>query len=563
MNGWQAVCRQLEALKVDTVFGIPGTQNAELFSEMHCSKIRTITSIHEMASAFAAIGSALSTGKTAVLLTISGPGFCYTIPALVEARHDSVPLLHIVVRNRVHPNRKWQLQDIDHVTIARAVAKNVIEVADASDLVDALCRAFGDCSQGEPGPVVLIIDSSTLNEQQPRSALRTNFEATTEADDGQVSEVWEAVRDQQVLVLAGGGAQNAANEVQSLVHRMNWSVITTTSGRGTVPENDEHVLRIDQCSAGSVNDVIAAYDVVLALGVKFSHNGAIGFGLDIPADKLIHVDRSDEVLNASYPARIAVRMDVLRFCSGLLGIAELQRNHVYARENQRSLLESGRPAPALEPVFDERGEYPASDFFARLQREVPDDAIFVSDSGLHQMLLRRYLMVSGPRQLILPSNFQCMSFGLPAAIGCSIAHPDRLVVCIHGDGGLQMCAAELLTAAKLRLRLVIIVFDDRSFGLIRKQQLNSGMVEAGVELNAPDYAALAAAAGIEYVDTAKGWRETFSRIMDLDRPLLVRQFVMDSQAAREHYARRKLKGRIRGLLGESVVRAVKSLRTKK
>jgi acetolactate synthase-1/2/3 large subunit len=266
---------------------------------------------------------------------------------------------------------------------------------------------------------------------------------------------------------------------------------------------EDHPLSLgfDLRATDALNALIAESDLVLALGVKFSHNGAAGFRLRLPADRLLHVDAAPEVLGANYPARTALCADVPGLLRALVehlpvtdgsgrgwGTAALSkiRDRIAAAnsalEPRVHGIEPGTPAELL-----------------RLLREVlPRNACVVTDSGLHQMLVRRHFPVLAPRGLIVPTNFQSMGFGLPAAIGAKLAAPERTVVAVVGDGGLAMCGLELVTAARERLGIPVLVFSDGKYGLIRLDQLRDYGVTFGTDLPPLNPAALAAATGASY-----------------------------------------------------------------
>ena len=562
MNGWQMICRQLQHLAVENVFGIPGSQNAELFSEITRTKIRIVTASSEKSAAFAAIGYAIGTGKPSVLLTIAGPGFCYTAAPLVEATHDSVPLVNIVIGDAEKPGRKFQLQAIDHEGLAGRLSKATRKVDDAKDLMPTLQWAWHMASSGEPGPVVVLVTSDLLNAEQKGNRPFDFTEEPMPPSAADLSRVSNLIGGKRVLILAGRGAVTARPELEQLVRNNDWALVTTASGRGILSEEDPSVIKIDGCTASAVNAIIEEFDFVLVIGAKLTHNGSFGFGLRLPTEKLVHIDASSEVLNANYEARVAIHCDAVLFCQRLL--ADL--NDLGARPALKSLekvrfdLEGSRSDELLEPKFIGNECKTAAEFFSTLQQVMPKDTIFVADSGYHQVLMRRHLVARHANQIVFPSDFQSMGFGLPVAIGLSLAHPSRTIAVIHGDGGFQMCAADLLTAVKEKLGIVVCVFDDGKYGLIRMQQLNSGNAESGVSLPALDYAVLAAAFGATYVDSRQGLESALRAACGSDGPVLLCQSIVDSQTRTARFFHAKTKGRLRRMVGPEIMAWVRSRR---
>lgn len=562
MNGWQFIVRQFESLGVARVFGLPGTQNAELFSELALKNIDIVTMSDEKSAAFAAIGNAIGTGQPAILLTIAGPGFCYTAAPLVEATHDSIPLVNIVVGDTEVPDRRFQLQQFDHDGVAERLAKASRRVRNAMELCPVLEWAWQTATTGEPGPVVIHVDRQTLNEPQERNDPFVYSDRLVQPTADEIQRVRTAVAGKRVLMLVGRGATAASDELAQLVHENRWFIMTTASGRGVLPEIDPHVLRIDGCAATAVNEVIELFDVILVIGAKLTHNGSMGFRLHLPKEKLIHVDASEEVLNANYEASVAICCDAKAFCSALADSqpASAMVNETLLVEKLQKELDSARPDKALEPTFN-GVDQTAEAFFARLQSKLPRDTIFVTDSGYHQVLARRYLIAHEPGQIIIPSDFQSMGFGLPAAIGLALANPERTVVAIHGDGGFLMCATDLLIAASRGLNIVICILVDGHYGLIRMQQLSSGEIPSGVDLPAVNNSSLAEALGVTNASSL----DDVIRAVDggSPGPILLQQLISESDGRTASYSRAQAKGRIRRVLGPEIMGWLHRNRSKK
>jgi acetolactate synthase-1/2/3 large subunit len=277
---------------------------------------------------------------------------------------------------------------------------------------------------------------------------------------------------------------------------------------------------------------------VLALGVKFSHNGAAGFRLQLPADRLVHVDASSEVLGANYPARLAVCADVPALLDALVprlvgtaGAGWPDDALAAARESIAAANVGLEPqVPGLEPSTP-------AELLRRLRAALPRDAIVVTDSGMHQMLLRRHFPVLAPRGLIVPTNFQSMGFAIAAAIGAKLAGPERAVVAVIGDGGLAMCGLELVTAVREGLSIPVLVFNDGKYGLIRLDQLRDYGATFGTDLPPIDFGALAAATGAGYRALAGDVAESVGAALAAPGPTLVDVPIGDSAAMRRTQAK--------------------------
>lgn len=495
----------LRSLGAEYVFGLPGSQTIEAFQALKHSGLRTVVPTQEMAAAFMANGYARVSGRPGILTTIPGPGFTFALTGLAEAWLDSVPLLHIVPAAREIPGREHALQAIDQRAMAGAVVKEIVRAERVEDVASATERAYGLTVAGEPGPVMLELPEALFAAQgAPESP--TGHRMTAQAQPASptvLDEVARLIREApRVLLYVGGGAVDAAEAVRSLARAVGAAVATTTSGRGVVPENDPRlVVRDPGVQDHAVLNALAANaDLIVAIGCKFSHNGASGFHLALPSNKLITINTAGPSRN--YPARIHMQVDAAEAIAGLL--ARIDARHTAASGWDAAELSDLRGAALrfekdarVEPRHVESG-MPSSEFVRGLRAALPDDAIVVTDSGFHQMSVRRHYEVRSPRGLIVPTNFQSMAYALPAAIGAALAAPGRRVVAVVGDGGMLMSGLELVTAVRESLALTVVVFNDGVYGLIRNAQLGAHGESHGTELLGTDFEALAAATGAEY-----------------------------------------------------------------
>jgi acetolactate synthase-1/2/3 large subunit len=294
--------------------------------------------------------------------------------------------------------------------------------------------------------------------------------------------------------------------------------VTTTSGRGVVPEDNPWVLCFDRRSVAVLNEFLESANLVLALGCKFSHNGAHGFRLRLAPDRLIHVDASEAVLGANYEASLTMAADVPSLISGLLDRCLSSEKPPGSGFTEEEVGEWRRRITEAGPQGTEatiRGGRPASieGFFAALRRAMPAESCLVLDSGRHQMMARRHFRVLRPRGLILPTNLQAMGYALPAAIGARIARPDRTVVALLGDGGFAVSGLELLTAVREKVPLTVIVFNDGLYSAISGPQLGRYGHLHGTKLRNPDFRCFAKSVGARYVRLQGDVEETLSRVI--------------------------------------------------
>jgi acetolactate synthase-1/2/3 large subunit len=247
-----------------------------------------------------------------------------------------------------------------------------------------------------------------------------------------------------------------------------------------------------------VSELAQRSDLIVAIGCKLGHASTAGFELELPPARLIHIDASAEVVGANYPASLMVIADAGDALRAILDSNPARSGWTASEiESWRSRAATLPPDP-WEPRIAGTPARDARNFFETLRGAMPPAAILVLDSGLHQVLARRYYRVLSATGLIMPTDLQSMGFAIPTAIGARLASPLRVVVALLGDGGFAMTALALLPAAAEGISLVVIVFADGKFGQIRMQQLSSYGVDHGVAIENPDMELLAAAVGARY-----------------------------------------------------------------
>ncbi len=560
-SGGRLLCSTLESLGVKHVFGLPGSQNVELFETLRQSSLRTILANHELAAAFMANGYYRASGKVGVLTTIPGPGFAYTVAAIAEASLDSSAILYIASKPSDVTGKKFNRQSIDQRTILGPLVRRIVEVERAGDIVSGVREAFAAATAAEPGPVMLHIDSRAISgEAEDSGEGAVPVSAPRQPDPALVEQVIHLLlASQRPVLFVGQGANEGAQQLLELAELLQAPVIATRSARGVVPEN--HPLSLTFVYADpatdSLNSLLDRSDLILAIGCKFSQNGTYGFRLRLPQEKLIHVDASSEVLNANYPTKVAIQADAPAFLRAVLGSADVLRSRKSGWGPEEFALYGKSGAEyGNEPEPNIHGVSPANPagFFAMLRRVLPADSCVVTDSGLHQVLAGRHFRAHAPRGLITPSDFQSMGFGLPSAIGAKLAQPGKSVVALIGDGGLHISAMEIATAVRERIPLTVIVFNDGVLGQIRLQQFSRFGTAHATELLTPDLALLAQAMRADYLYFDKEGENELRAAIGGDAVTLVEVSVGDSNAIRvdrargllRHTARRAVRGSVFG-----------------
>jgi acetolactate synthase-1/2/3 large subunit len=500
--------RIVDALKqagVRSVFGLPGTQTIELFEALRRRGLRTVVATNELSAAFMAGGWARVTGQPGVLVTISGPGFTWALTGVAEARLDSVPLLHISgspAKEAV--KRAFRQQELRQGEVAGPLVKAIFDADSYGDPAHSVVDAFECAQTGEPGPVLLQVSASTLQQTVKASSLRRTRQIPTAHDV--LDSVHERVRrSRRCVILAGQGTARYADSLRELVLRINVPVITTPSARGVIPEDHRLNLGFNPLAGNAqrINEFLKTADLVLVIGCKLSHSDTSGFEIELPPERLIHFDSSAEVIAANYPTSLGAVGDAGDLFAKLLAsdVEKSSWTNEELADWRQKLAVTDRPT--AEPLVEGTDTGEASAFFEALRRALPSETILVLDSGLHQILARRYYKVLAPHGLLMPTDLQSMGFAIPTAIGARLGAPRRPVVALIGDGGFAMTALELLTAVREKISLTVIVFVDGAFGQIRMQQLVNYGASHGATIKNPDFRLLTLSLGADYEEVAE------------------------------------------------------------
>jgi len=486
-----AIRSALEHCNAPAAFGLPGGPNQVLFRALRDSTTRLIVPTHELAAAFMAGTYGRVDGRPGILLTIPGPGFAYALAGIAEAWQDSAPLVHIVQAPPEGRHPRLRHQALDQAAIVRPMVKAVFGVTELAQLGEIICTAFETAHCGEPGPVVVQLGGPAGRPDSVADAAPANAAAARA--------IWARIHQaRKPVLLLGQGCMRSAAAIRSYVERTATPVFTTASGRGVISEDSPWCLGYDSLrgSTEELNTFLRETDLVVAIGARLAFNGTAGFGITLPPERLVHIDASAANLNALYPASNVVAMPVAAFFA--LAESTTSPRTAWTLDSLTPWRLRIRTVRSADPEPAIAGQSPEQ-FFGLLRAALPDDALVVTDSGLHQVMARRYFEVREVHGLLLPTDLQSMGFALPSAIAAKLAVPSRQVVALVGDGGALMSGLELAVAVRERLPLTVVVFNDGYLNQIRMQQLLDSGREHGVALPAVDFRSLADATGADYI----------------------------------------------------------------
>jgi acetolactate synthase-1/2/3 large subunit len=497
LTGGQSVVAALQSEGVEAVFGIPGTYNLHIYDAVQTTpSIRHILARHEGGAALMADGYARVSGRPGVCLTIAGPGATNALTGLVTAYAESSPVL--MVTTEIEKKLIGQDRGVSHeikqqLDVFRAALARAVRADSVSDIPAAVQGLMLSMRSGRPRPAYLEIPWDVLG---MRAEIEPMARAEVEKPAGDPSSIQAAIQllegAQRPLIFSGLGTlrAGASGELLALAERLGAPIITSSNGKGSIPEDHALALGAGIGRNPRLTETLAQADVVLAVGTSFDIWTMQNWTLEI-SGQIIRVDIAVEQLNKNYLADIAIHGDA-RLVLGQMDDAISSKNG-----------EANWAAASAQAAGEARGHVegesePGATVVRQLRASLPRDAIVTVDATMVQQWIDWNFPIYEPNTLLLPWNSGTLGFAVPAALGAQVAFPERSVVALVGDGGFLFTSQELATAAQYQLPVVIIVFNNKAHGSIKMQQIDGfdGRL-LGVELEGPDYVAYAQALGVK------------------------------------------------------------------
>ncbi len=467
LTGAALVCKALCAEGVRQVFGYPGGQVIDLFDALaDTPALELILPRHEQGMVHMADGYARTTGKVGVCIATSGPGATNLTTGVATAYADSIPLVCIAGQVPTALLERRSFQEVDVAAVMRSICKQVFCVRRREELARTVQEAFRVAREGKPGPVVIELPKDiqqALGEDcyPPGASAGVTVPALDERRLEAVAERLRLAR--KPVILAGGGVHlgRAEAELEAFAIRAGIPVVTTLMGMGSLPT--AHPLWVGNLGIhGSVaaNRAVSECDVLLAIGARFNDRITGRPGTFAPEAYLIHVELDASAISRNIAAGLALVADAKAVLRALL-----QRQPEGNYTEWRAQIDGWKQAYPLA-----MGEGFTPECILRAVGKAFPGALFVADVGQNQLWAGQFLELARGQRLLLSGGLGTMGYGLPAAIGAKLAAPERPVVCITGDGGLQMNLQELTTAAALELPLLICVLQNTVLGNVRQWQ---------------------------------------------------------------------------------------------
>ncbi|KAF1708427.1 acetolactate synthase 2 catalytic subunit [Pseudoxanthomonas sacheonensis] len=495
-NGARWLTQALEAEGVETLFGYPGGTIMPFYDALVDSKLKHILVRHEQGAALAANGYARASGRVGVCVATSGPGASNLVTGIADAMLDSVPMVCLTGQVATHLMGTDAFQELDVFGLTLPIVKHSFIARRVEDLPEIVRDAFRIAREGRPGPVLIdlpkdvqVADASHLPDHVP-----AEVEAPPAPADAALAEALAAIAGAEKPVIYGGGGIGLAGAVEvfrEFVEATQIPTVLTLRGLGALPGGHPNYLgMLGMHGTRAANMAVQESDLLIVVGARFDDRATGKLVEFAPFARVIHLDADAYEISKLRTANIALPGDVAAGLRALIGA--------------RSTCDDWRKrCRMLGEKHGFRYDAPGTDIYApallkRMTELAPDDAIVACDVGQHQMWVAQHCKFNHPRNHLTSGALGTMGFGLPAAMGAQFACPDRTVLLVSGDGSFMMNVQELVTIARCRLPVKIVLLDNSSLGMVRQwQELFFAKRYSEIDLSDnPDFAALAEVFGI-------------------------------------------------------------------
>ncbi|RUS45457.1 biosynthetic-type acetolactate synthase large subunit [Cohnella sp. AR92] len=503
ISGSEMLLRSLLLEGVDCVFGYPGGAVLYIYDAMYgFSDFNHLLTRHEQGAIHAADGYARSTGKVGVCIATSGPGATNLVTGIATAYMDSVPLVVItgnVISSLIGTDA---FQEADIVGITMPITKHSYMVRDVKELPRVIHEAFHIANTGRKGPVLIDIPKDVSAAKalfQPSNEIDLRgYHPTVNPNRNQVDKMIRAIeKSERPVLLVGGGAvySGAHEELYEFVTKTQIPITTTLLGLGAFPTGHElHMGFPGMHGTWTANTAIQNADLLINIGARFDDRVTGKLSGFAPKAKIVHIDIDPAEIGKNVPTDIPIVGDVkavLQLANTLVKKTE----HADAWRGQIAEWKASKPFKYIDSETELKPQWVVE----LIHDTTNGDAIVTTDVGQHQMWAAQYYPFNKPRSLVTSGGLGTMGFGFPSAIGAQMGNPDRTVVSINGDGGMQMCAQELAICAINNIPVKVAILNNQVLGMVRQwQELIHENRYSHIDLaGSPDFVKLGEAYGVK------------------------------------------------------------------
>ena len=505
MRAVDALMECLKAEGVDVVFGLPGGANLPTYDAFYDAGIRNILVRHEAGGGHAAEGYAKATGKVGVSLGTSGPGATNLVTPICDAMMDSVPVVFITGQVQTHLLGTDGFQEADTIGITMPIVKHSFMIQHPLELPRTVHEAFHVARSGRPGPVVVDIPSDLSRADIPYEPVQDvhlpGYQPTTTGNQKQIRLAAKAIANaRRPVIYAGGGvvSANAAPQLLELATVDKLPVTCTLNGLGGFPAPHEQWLgMLGMHGTRTANYAMDEADLIVAVGARFDDRITGKLAEFAPRAKFVHIDVDPAEISKNVPAHIPIVGDAANILPRLTveyRALDPDRSRLDEWWSRIRLWQERHP---LRYEDSDDAEIKPQYMIQALYEATGGDAIVCSDVGQHQMWTAQYYDFAAPRRWINSGGLGTMGFGLPAAMGAKVGCPDQTVICIAGDGSVQMNMQELATCSQEEIAVKVFIMNNNYLGMVRQwQELFWDRRYSGVDMGRwPDFVKVAEAYG--------------------------------------------------------------------
>jgi acetolactate synthase-1/2/3 large subunit len=539
-SGAEILLRALRAQGVDVIFGYPGGAVLPIYDALfQQNAIRHILVRHEQAAVHAAEGYARSTGKVGVVLVTSGPGATNAVTGLVDALMDSIPVVCLTGQVPTHLIGNDAFQEADTTGITRQATKHNYLVKKSGDLARVIHEAFYVAKTGRPGPVLVDLPKDILIAQAPYaepSALpHRSYRPVTQPDPARIAEAVALLkRSERPIVYTGGGVINAGPEASrsliEFVRLTGFPCTSTLMGLGAYPASDPQFLgMLGMHGTYEANMVMHGADVMLNLGARFDDRVTGRLNAFSPGSKKIHADIDPSSINKSVAVDVAIVGDAAATLRALIAAWKAdfstqdkpalaqwwQQIDVWRTRDSLRYTQNRDPGSVIKP------QYAIEQLFKATRGR---ETFITTEVGQHQMWAAQHFKFDKPNRWMTSGGLGTMGYGLPAAMGVQIAHPDALVIDIAGEASILMNIQEMGTLAQYRLPVKIFILNNQYMGMVRQWQelLHGNRYSESYSAALPDFVKLAEsfhAVGLR-AEKVEDLDRVIAEMLAVDRPVI-------------------------------------------